>query len=70
MDIRWKKQTPALVSAKLGPLLLKLEQKGDGRWGWAVFNAEAENPMATGVAGSLGAAKTVTEQFARRSGLV
>lgn len=66
----WTKSAIGLLSSRMGPLLLKVEPKGDGRWSWQVFNGDAQNPMATGVASSLGAAKTVTEQFARRSGLV
>lgn len=55
------------MSCVLGPLSLRIEPKGDGRWAWQVLKDQADNPMATGVASSLGAAKTVTEQFARRT---
>ena len=65
--LKWKKDPAGIVSAKLGPLAIRIEPKGDGRFAWQVVNGEARNPMASGVASSLGAAKTVTEQFARRS---
>jgi len=70
VQINWKKTAAGAVSSKVGPLLIKLEQTGDGRWSWQVFNGEAQNPMATGIAGSLGAAKTSTTQFAQRTGLI
>ena len=53
-----------------GPLVVKVQPKGDGRWNWQVSRADQRNPMASGVANSLGAAKTVVEQFVNRSGLV
>lgn len=66
-SIDWKKARDGkTVTATVGPLLLKLAQTGDGRWAWQVFNGGAQNPMASGVAGSLGAAKTVTTQLANR----
>jgi hypothetical protein len=55
-------------SASAGSLSLELRPKGDGRWNWQIFNGNQTNPMAAGVASSLGAAKTVAEQFAKRSG--
>ncbi len=71
MEIKWKKSRDGKsVTAIVGPLSLNLTQTGDGRWSWQVVNGTAQNPMATGVAGSLGAAKTVTAQFASRSGFV
>lgn len=68
--LKWTKSPAGLVSCALGPLSLRIEPKGDGRWAWQVYKDQADNPMATGVASSLGAAKTVTEQFARRTDLV
>jgi hypothetical protein len=47
---------------------LKVTPKGDGRWSWSVFSGEAVNPMATGIARNLGAAKNVAEQFVKRNG--
>jgi hypothetical protein len=71
VDIAWKKARDGKsVTAVVGPLTLDLSQTGDGRWSWRVMKAGTQNPIATGVAGSLGAAKTVTAQFAMRSGLV
>ncbi len=70
VDIQWQKARDGkLVSALAGPLSLRLTPTGDGRWNWQVFNGGAPNPMATGIANSLGAAKTVATQFAGRSGL-
>lgn len=70
METTWKKGPTGELTAQLGPLLLKLSQKGDGRWDWQVWNGQARNPMATGIARSLGDAKTTAEQLARRTGLV
>ncbi|MBK6520003.1 MAG: hypothetical protein IPG04_39200 [Polyangiaceae bacterium] len=58
------------LTAQVGPLLLKVSEKGDGRWDWQVWNGPARNPMATGIGSSKGAAKTAAEQLAKRSGLV
>jgi hypothetical protein len=66
----WKKAAGDRWSDRVGPFELKVEPKGDGRWAWQVFKDSAPNPAATGVAASLGAAKTVTEQYVKRSGLV
>jgi len=46
---------------------LEVMPKGDGRWAWQVFARDAVNPMASGVARNLGAAKSVTEQLAARN---
>lgn len=70
MQLRWNKTPAGKLSAKAGPLLLEIEPKGDGRFDWRVFREAAPNPMASGIANSLGAAKTVTQQFALRTGLV
>ncbi|MBX3204445.1 MAG: hypothetical protein KF764_05220 [Labilithrix sp.] len=66
----WTKAAGDLWSARLGPFLSKVAPKGDGRWTWQVFRDETENPTATGIASSLGAAKTAAAQFVGRSGLV
>jgi hypothetical protein len=68
--LKWTKKPVDLWSATAGPLAVAIQPKGDGRWNWQIFKADAMNPMATGVANSLGAAKTVVEQFVNRSGLV
>jgi len=71
VDIKWKKARDGKsVTAVVGPLSVVLAQTGDGRWTWQVTKDGAQNPMASGVAGSLGAAKTVTAQFVSRSGFV
>jgi hypothetical protein len=49
------------------PFKLEVAPKGDGRWTWKVFARDAVNPMATGIARNLGAAKSVSEQLATRS---
>jgi hypothetical protein len=68
--IRWIQKPGELWSSAAGPFALKVEPKGDGRWSWQVFVDSSSNPSAAGVAASLGAAKTVTEQFVKRSGRV
>jgi hypothetical protein len=70
MDFRWTTVSPTELVCTSGPLTMKLVKKGDGRWSWHVFKDASEAAMATGLAASLGAAKTVTQQFAMRSGLV
>jgi hypothetical protein len=69
LAIKWTK-TPTDWWAKVGPFSAKIQQKGDGRWDWQVTKDDQPNPMAAGVANSLGAAKNVIEQFVNRSGLV
>lgn len=68
--IAWKKATGDVWSAVEGPYSLRVSPKGDGRWNWAIFRDQRSNPDASGVASSLGAAKTATENFVKRSGLV
>ena len=70
MKIDWKKQPPNGWQASVGPLAIKIIPKGDGRWSWEVARQDAAGPMASGVTPSLGAAKNVTEQFIKRSGLI
>ncbi len=74
MPIRWTKNVGDLWTSTVGPFLAKIQPQGDGRWAWQVFQQRGEkvapNPTATGVVGSLGAAKNVVEQFVKRSGLV
>lgn len=71
MNIAWKKARDGKsVTASAGPLSIALNQTGDGRWTWQITKDGAQNPMASGVAGSLGAAKTVAAQFVSRSGFV
>jgi hypothetical protein len=68
MQARWTKTTTG-ESIVVEPLTMAVERKGDGRWNWRVTKAGTRNPIATGVASSLGAAKTACEQFAKRAGL-
>ena len=49
---------------------LKAFIKGDGRWSWEVFAGAAHSPMATGIAGNVGAAKKTAELFVTRAGYV
>lgn len=59
-----------ILRCEIGPFVLVLEEKPDGRWSWTVFSGKATSPQASGVSASLGAAKTVTEQYVKRSGLL
>jgi hypothetical protein len=70
LKVDWSKKPGDVWSAATGPFVVKVQPKGDGRWSWQIFVDAAPNPAATGVAASLGAAKTVTEQFVMRSGRV
>jgi hypothetical protein len=47
---------------------MKVQPKGDGRWTWEVFPRGGERTIAGGIVSSLGAAKTISENFANRSG--
>jgi hypothetical protein len=69
-SMAWSKGAGDLMTASAGPFVLEILPKGDGRWSWRIFNGGTTNPTATGIAGSLAAAKNVTEQFVKRSGLV
>jgi len=68
--IRWTREPGDLWRGVVSPFALTIRPKGDGRWSWQIFVEDSPNPTATGVAASLGAAKTVTEQFVKRSGRV
>jgi len=68
--MNWSKDPKDVWTSKAGPFALKVSPKGDGRWNWQVLKDGIANPVATGVASSLGAAKTAPEQFVKRSGLV
>jgi hypothetical protein len=70
VSVKWTKNPGDAWLGLVGPFSMNVQPKGDGRWSWAVFTGESANPTATGVAASLGAAKTATEQFAKRSGLI
>jgi hypothetical protein len=66
----WSKGAGDAMTASAGPFVIEILPKGDGRFSWRIFQGGAENPTATGIAGSLAAAKNVTEQFVKRSGLI
>ena len=68
--MKWTKEPGDRWTARVEPFLLKVEPKGDGRWNWQVIKEPSPNPAATGIASSLGAARTATEQYVKRSGLV
>jgi hypothetical protein len=55
-------------TARVGPLSVRIEPKGDGRWNWSIHTGNTPNPTATGIASSLAAAKNVVEQYVLRSG--
>ena len=61
-DNRW------LCRALEGRFVLKVAPKGDGRWTWEAFAKDADDPMASGIVGSVGAAKNAAEQFLTRAG--
>ena len=81
--MKWTKappKPPAKASSKIppspgdvwtsvvGPLSVRLEPRGDGRWAWSIHTGATPNPTATGLASSLAAAKNVVEQYVKRSG--
>ena len=70
MAIEWKKNAGDVLTARAGPFSLQIHPQGDGRWAWQIHSGDTPNPTATGIAQSLGAAKTVSEQFVMRSGRV
>jgi hypothetical protein len=59
----WRVAPDAIFTVKLRP-------KGDGRWTWEVRARDGKGALASGIVSSLGAAKTVSENFVRRSGAV
>jgi hypothetical protein len=67
--IRWTK-TGEDSTARVGPFVMKLTPKGDGRWVWTIWRGETANPAATGVGSSAGAARTAAENYVNRSGLL
>lgn len=74
-DFRWTEDTTdpkgaTSLTCRSGPLTMRLQKKGDGRWSWHVFKDGADSAMATGLATSIGSAKSVAQQFAARTGLV
>jgi hypothetical protein len=53
-----------------GVFTLKVLPKPDGRWDWEVYPKDGRYSIAGGIVNSLGAAKTICENFANRSGLL
>ena len=70
MQFKWTKNAGDTFGATAGPFALKIEPTGDGRFNWTIHSGGTRDPMARGVATSLGAAKRVAEQFVMRSGKV
>lgn len=66
----WNKGAGDQWSAQQGPFALRVAPKGDGRWTWQIFRDNKTNAEASGVATSLGAARTAAENFVKRSGLI
>ncbi len=64
----WKRAANNGLTLVVGPFVATVTPKGDGRWTWEIVADNSHNPQATGVAASAGAAKTVVEQFVKRSG--
>jgi hypothetical protein len=68
MALTWNASPGELWTATAGPYLLEARPKGDGRWNWQVTLEGARAAEATGVARSLGSARTVAEQYVMRTG--
>jgi len=66
--MNWTKGPKDVWTCRAGPFAVTVQPKGDGRFDWQIVKDGALNPTATGIANSLGAAKTTTEQFVKRSG--
>ena len=49
---------------------MRVQPKKDGRWTWEIFPRNGQRTIAGGTVSSLGAAKTICENFANRSGLI
>ena len=70
MAIQWSKSPGDVWNGAIGPFIIHVKPQGDGRWDWKVFDGPAVNPMASGLARTLGAAKAVVLQFVNRTGRV
>lgn len=69
--LKWTKTGPDQWRCVVPPaarFTLKALIKGDGRWTWEVYAGTAENPMATGIVSTLGAAKHATGMFLTKAG--
>ena len=49
---------------------MKVQPKGDGRWTWEIVRQGGDRTIAGGIVSTLGAAKTISENFANRSGKI
>lgn len=67
MAIKWTK-AGEVSTARVGPLVMKVQPKGDGRWMWSIWSGDTPSPAATGVASSFGAARAAADNYASRSG--
>lgn len=70
VKLQWTKAPSGTFTATLEPFVARLEPKPDGRCAWDVTEMGKRSPLATGVAASVGQAKTKVEQFIARSGRV
>ncbi len=68
--VTWSKGTTERVDGAVGPFVIQLTRKGDGRWDWKIFADGKDSPLASGISPTSGAAKTKCEQFVGRSGRV
>jgi hypothetical protein len=66
VELRWTKGPEGSLTSTVGTRTARIETRRDGRLAWSITQAEARSAMATGVANSLGAAKTTVEQFMMR----
>jgi hypothetical protein len=69
--MHWTKSGPDQWICRIPPdarFTLKAFIKGDGRWTWEVYSGATLDPMASGIVGSLNAAKNAMEGFLKRSG--
>ncbi len=67
MAIKWTKLAD-VSTAHVGPFVMKVQPKGDGRSMWTIWNGRTPNPAATGVASSFGAARAAAEHYVQRAG--
>lgn len=69
MAFKWTKAGD-VSTAHVGPFVVTIAPKGDGRWVWTIKTGPNPNPTATGVAQSFGAAQRTAENYVSRSGHV
>ena len=69
----WIKDGPKTWICRVPPdgrFTLTATQMGDLRWAWKIIESTADNPMATGIVNSPGAAKHAMENFLKKKGFV